>query len=231
MRILAYKNHTIYLLITLMLALPFLLCSCGDSRFSDMEKYVNQYSLINVSSINLQDDNNNHKAQHKLAVINVLLPNDNAHYTIDELESLRIALNDYMMNDESGYLINGYHVVINVINSYFYPTQGPIRVCAVFSNADSIYVNSYSELNDSLCTAMYKPYEEDVAMIPNISGIKYLWLIDEGYSANHDEEFPISEISKVVSKTDNLEVLYIDSRYFELFDQTDIDFIVKPGTY
>lgn len=220
-------------MVILILAVSLWFCACDNNQFGDMKKYVNQYSLIKVSSINLQNNKSNHKTQeqNKLAIISVLLPNDKAHYTIDELESLRTALNDYMIDDQSSYLNNGYHVIIYVNNSYFNPTQGPIRVCAVFSNADSIYENSYSELNDSLCTAMYKPYKEDIAMIPDISGIRYLWLIYEGYSAYHKEGFPIKEINNVVSKIDNMEVLYIDSRYFELFDSTDIDFIIKQGTY
>lgn len=230
----SFRKKPLYIVLSIaFLIVSALLYACTDTRFSDMEEYVNQNSMIKVSAIEMCGDKNEQKEQEQrnLALIRVLLPNDKAHYSIDELESLRVSLNDYMMSDQSSYLNNGYHVIIYVINCYYYPTQGPIRECAVFSNTDSLYTNGYSELNDSLCTAMYKPYEEDVVMLPNISGVKYLWLIDEGYSADHEEEFPIKEINAVASKIEGLDVLYIDSRYYEEFNSADVVFKVEQGSY
>lgn len=233
MRTLANEKFLSFILVILMLSASVLLCSCGDSRFSNMKKYANDNSKVNVVSIYMVGNKSDEEERdsNKQVLIGVTLDKNKQHYSIEELESLRIALNDYMTNDPNSYINQGYSVVIWVENSFYSPTTGPISRCAVFSNLDTLYLESSTEINNSLCTAMYKPYEKDVPMLCNISGIKYLWLIDEGYSTYHEDGFPIDEINDVIADIKDLQVLYIDENYFERLDSTSFSFEVKEGTY
>lgn len=227
------KRYISVIITVTVLMTALLLCSCGDARFSDMKRYVNEHSDVRVTSIYMVGDTEyvNECLLNKQVLLEVALASGKQHYSIDELESLRIALNDYMTSDPDSYINKGYHVVVWVHNTYYLATEGPISRCAVFSNSDSLYVEYYTDLNDSLCTAMYKPYKEDVSMLGNILNVKYLWLIDEGYSYEHNESFPIDAINEAAPDLNGIRVLYIDENYYDRFDASGLEYKVEKGSY
>ena len=61
--------------------------------------------------------------------------------------------------------------------------------------------------------------------------VKYLWLIDEGYSYEHNESFPIDAINEAAPDLNGIRVLYIDENYYDRFDASGLEYKVEKGSY
>ena len=227
-----YRINKLCSLITLLCFLLLSVCSCRDERFKDMVKYVNANSDVEVTYIEWYGNNKNKDEETMSVELIVYLQKETAHYSIERIDGLRNALNQYMIDDPNSFLNRGFHIVIWVENTYYYPTDSPkLRRCAAFSNMDSLStLNLTTDLvNSSLCGFMFRPDLNDIKKLNSLTDIKYLWLLDDGYSISDNITF-VNELKLSTGNLDELEVVYVAEYWYKNLNINDFRFRVEKAT-
>lgn len=84
------------------------LCSCGDSKYADMKRYLDSHVGVKIRSISDMECS----LENKEVYLRIELPLD-TDPSLQELDELRKALNDYMQQD-GGFLEQDWYVSISI---------------------------------------------------------------------------------------------------------------------
>lgn len=209
-----------YLSAFILLITMFVICSCTEMRYVDMKNYVSTHSEISVLSIEeqIRDDNN------KIVTLIVYMPSD-ANPSLEDLNDLRIALEEYMQKD-GGFLDQGWQVSILVDNYMVGPVE-PQR-CAVYANfSDGYNLNALDgtgyikcSTTNSLVTFWFCLTPDDVPYISELFGVENIHI--GGRYSNSDTSFLDGTISEIRELKD-LKTLAVCYNWYDAFSNAGLE--------
>lgn len=203
----------------LSLVVLFSLCSCGKNKYWDMKNYLNSNSDVNV--VRVEEWIYNETDQ--IVTLNVVLAED-SDPSLEELDSLRNALDDYMKRP-GGYLDQKWQISVIVDEAQFFSSTEPHRY-SVISN----YMEGYNgergtepvifDCSDTLNTFWFCIDSDDVSYISSLNDVENIYIAGQ-YSIQSTEllEDTLNEIKKL----DNIKTLAVCRNWYDTFASADLD--------
>ena len=201
--------------LSMIIVLVFSFCSCGNSKYWDMKRYLNSNTEIGVISI----DDWIYNEQYKSVLICITLPR-NSNPSLKELDGLRRALNDYMQKD-GGYLEQGWQVSIYVDEQMTGSAIGTRY--AVFANFDEGRMGSNGTYkyatSKTLNTFWFRIDFNDIAYISSLNDVEHVLI---GGRYNESDSVMMYETIEAIKELDDLKSLKVYSCWYSSFYEADL---------
>lgn len=196
--------------------LLFALCSCGNVKYAGMKNYLN--SNTNVKVISISDWVYNE--EFKSVLLCIELPRE-ADPSLEDLDGLRVALNDYMQQD-GGFLEQGWQVSIYVDEQMNGSSIG--ERYAVFANFENGTMGFEGECNydiaDYLNTFWFVLDPDDAEYISSLNDVENLFIA--GKYSESDVDL-MNEVIEEIKTLDSLKTLRVFSYWYEGFAGAGLD--------
>ena len=194
----------------------FAFCSCGSLKYMDMKQYLNSNTEIEVNAVSDWVYNEANKS----VLLCIELPRG-SEPTLEDLEGLRIALNEYMQR-EGGFLEQGWQVSIYIDEQMNGSSIGErYAVLANFEQGTMGFEgNKKHDTANYLNTFWFKIDPNDIEYISELSDVENLFLAGK-YSES--DEALMNEAIEEISSLGTLKTLRVFPNWYEGFVNADLD--------
>lgn len=195
------------------------LCSCGNNKYRDLKNYLNSNSDVKVVSVGEWIYNETDR----IVTLNVVLKED-SDPSLEELDSLRKALDDYMKKP-GGFLEQEWQISVIVDEAQFFSSAEPHRY-SVISN----FMNGFNgergknpviyDCSDTLNTFWFCIDSDDVSYISSLNDVENLYIAGQypKQTATIMED-TLNEIKKL----NDLKTLAICLNWYDSFESADLE--------
>lgn len=189
------------------------LCSCGDSKYKDMKRYLDSHAGVKIRSISELEYN----VENKEVYLRIELPLD-TDPSLQELNELRKTLNEYMQQD-GGFLEQGWYVSIYVDEQMNGSAIGD-TYAAMANFEQGVKAQEGSDRAEYLNTfwVCIDPY--DISYISALTDVENL-RISGNYSAADTEL--LSKTIDEIRTLDNLKTLRVFPYWYETVSNAGLE--------
>ena len=203
-------------IVSLLFIMLIMMCSCGNTKYKDMEQYVESSTKLNIVCI----DEWIYNEEYKSVTLNIRIK-AGSQPSLEELNNLRIALNEYMQMD-GGLLEQGWQVSVLVDED----TQGSVKpyryaVIANFENGYNLGDGDYRfETSDDLNTFQFCLNRDDASYISLLTDVEYIRLA--GQYGMSDTEL-LNETIEAIRALDGLKAISVYPSWYEAFSNANLN--------
>lgn len=189
------------------------LCSCGDSKYADMKRYLDSHAGVKIRSISDMECS----LENKEVYLRIELPLD-ADPSLQELDELRKALNDYMQQD-GGFLEQDWYVSICIDEQMNGSALGDTY--AVMANYEQgVKAQPESVRAVSLNTFWVCIDPEDISYLSKLTDVENL-RISGNYSAT--DASLLNKTIDEIRELDNLKSLRVFPYWYEAVNNAGLE--------
>ena len=195
------------------------LCSCGNNKYRDLKNYLNSNSDVKVVSVGEWIYNE----MDRIVTLNVVLKED-SDPSLEELDSLRKALDDYMKKP-GGFLEQEWQISVIVDEAQFFSSAEPHRYSVIsnfmygFNGERGKNPVGYN-CSDTLNTFWFCIDSDDVSYISSLNDVENLYIAGQypKQTATIMED-TLNEIKKL----NDLKTLAICLNWYDSFESADLE--------
>ena len=211
--------------ILLSVAMLISLCSCSfkmgsfdinvNNKYGPMRKYLEEETGLKITSV----DEWTYEEKNNSVLLDIKLPLD-FDPSLEDLDNIRAALNDYMQEDE-GFLDEGWKVCI-YIDRVTEGSEKPTRY-AVLSNFSYGYMRQGGwddiEVSDHLNTFFFSIDPDEVYYISELDGIEHIKICGK---YTEDDTMLIETTISELSELKDLESVTVYTYWYQAFSESDL---------
>ena len=189
------------------------LCSCGNSKYTDMKRYLDSHAGVKIRSVSELEYNE----ENKEVYLRIELPFD-TDPSLQELNELRKALNEYMQQD-GGFLEQGWYVSVYVDEQMNGSAIGD-TYAAMANYEQCVKVKAGSDRSECLNTFWVCIDSDDISYISELTDVENL-RISGTYSATD-----ASLLNKTIDEIrglDNLKSLRVFPYWYEAVNNAELE--------
>ena len=203
------------IILSVAILLPF--CSCGNQKYKDMKSFLNSNTELEIKAVSEWICNEETKA----VSLYIKLAED-SDPSLEELDGLRTALNEYMQRD-GGYLEQSWQVSVIVDEQKQFSSAKPDRY-AVLANFEQGCIpdggNCSYETSDILNTFWFNFDADNASYISSLIDVEHIYITSESIVLSNDVlDGTIEELRGL----GNLKTLRIDTVWYERFSEAGLD--------